>query len=236
MSAPLHLPVTYNFRAVEGTRAGSLYRSDALNRLTEEGRDRLRELGVRRVIDLRAGFDQAHAGEEHLVGVGAELVRVPILDGGRMSQMAGVTIDIVYRHILDDHRDQVARVITAVADAPDGAVVIHCTAGKDRTGLTSALIQLALGVATETVIADYAATEQNLAGEWAEHVIGRVRERGVELTPELREIIVASPAGALQRALEHLEAGYGGVAGYLAAVGVGEPVIERLRSRLLVAA
>jgi len=233
VSAPLHLPVTYNFRAVEGTRSGSLYRSDALSRLNDEGRARLRELGVRRVIDLRAGLDGVRGGDGHLAGVGAEVVRVPILDGGRLSQMAGITIDVMYRHILDDHLAEVGRVVTAVAEAPDGAVVIHCTAGKDRTGLTSALIQLAVGVAGETVIADYAATEQHLAGEWADGMVHRVRERGVELTPGLQEVLVASPAVAMQRALEHLETAYGGAGGYLAAAGVGASVVERLRTRLL---
>ena len=158
---------------------------------------------------------------------------MPILDGGRMSEIPDLTIEHIYRRILDDHQPEIASVISAVADVPDGAVVIHCTAGKDRTGVTSALIQLAIGVPADAVIDDYAVTGQYLAGEWAYAMLESMRQFGVELTPQLREFLVESPARALNDALDHLETRYGGVHGYFAAIGVGEPVVERLRDRLV---
>src|SRR5438034_394341 len=81
------------------------------------------------------------------------------------------------------------------ADAP---VVVHCTAGKDRTGIVVALALLAVGVDRETVVSDYALTEANLQGPWLEGMLELVRGYGVEVTPDLRIILGGSPREALE--------------------------------------
>lgn len=227
----IDVPVTYNFRPVQGTRG--LYRSDALARLRRGGREKLRDLGVARVIDMRSGVDRLLGGSDRLRGVGAELVRIPIVTGGTRSQLDRLSLHQIYRQLLDERQAELARVLRAVAGAPEGAVVIHCTAGKDRSGIAAALVQLGIGVPVDTVVADYEVTERYLEGEWAERTLRRMRHLRVPVTPQLREVLVGSPAQAVEDALDHLDSTYGGADAYLAAIGIDAPTVEHLRSRLL---
>ena len=228
----LPVPVTYNFRPVAGTRPGALYRSDALAQLTREGRLTLRELGVTRVIDLRSTLDRRLGGPDRLWPSGAELVRVPMLSGAKKSDVYGLTLETLYRRLLDHHRAAIGAAIRAVADAPTGAVVVHCTAGKDRSGVTAALIQLSAGVDVDTVLLDYTLTQANLAGPWAERMLRRVARFGIDITPQLERVLLSSPAEALVAALEHLETEHGGLDSYLAACGITDTHRERLHERL----
>lgn len=228
----LHLPVTYNFRRVAGVRAGALYRSDALAELTREGRTTLRELGVRRVIDLRSGFDRRVGGPDRLWRVGTELVKVPVFSDAKKSDVYTLTLESLYRRLLDHNGAAIGAAIRAVADAPDGAVVVHCTAGKDRSGLVAALLQLSVGVDTDTVLHDYALTQDNLAGPWAERMLRRVSRFRITVTPQLERLLLNSPAEAMGVTLEHLQTEHGGVEAYLAACGVTDIHRERLVERL----
>lgn len=228
----LDVPVTYNFRPVAATRAGTLYRADALAKLNRQGRARLTELGVVRVIDLRSDLDRRLAGQDRLTGTGIDLVKVPMLAGNTLGALYEMTLESVYRDLLDSSKEQLGRTLRAVADAPEGAVVVHCTAGKDRTGIVSALIQLALGVDEDAVIADYALTQGHLEGEWKDRVLRKMRRFGVTVTPEITRIFAASPPEALASALEHLRWAHGGAEAYIAEVGITDEHIERLHRRL----
>lgn len=228
----LHLPVTYNFRPVAGSRPGALYRSDALAELTREGRTTLRGLGVRRVIDLRSGFDRRVGGADRLWRVGADLVKVPVFSDARRSDMHTLTLESLYRRLLDHNSAAIGAAIRAVADAPPGAVVVHCTAGKDRSGLVAALLQLSVGVDVEAIVDDYALTQANLAGPWAERMLRRVGRFRITMTPQLERLLLDSPAEAMAVTLEHLQTEHGGVDAYLAACGVSDLHRERLAERL----
>lgn len=228
----LHLPVTYNFRPIAGTRPGALYRSDALAELTREGRTTLRGLGVRRVIDLRSGFDRRVGGADRLWRVGADLVKVPVFSDAKKSDLYTLTLESLYRRLLDHNSAALGAAIRAVADAPPGAVVVHCTAGKDRSGLVAALIQLSVGIDVDAVVDDYVLTQDNLAGPWAERMLRRVGRFRITVTPQLERLLLSSPAEALTETLEHLHTEHGGIDSYLAACGVTDVHRERLVDRL----
>lgn len=228
----LDVPVTFNFRPVAGTRPGSLFRSDALAKVNRAGRQRLRELGVRRVIDLRSDLDRRLSGPDRIRGVGAELVKAPMLSGGSKSEIYTLSLELVYRKLLDNNGPALGAAIRAVAEAPDGAVVVHCTAGKDRSGVTAALIQLALGVDEDTIVEDFARTEANLAGAWATGMLARMRRLRIEVTPQFQRVLVGSPPEAMAATLQHLRAAHDGGSAYLSSIGVTEAHRERLRMRL----
>ena len=221
---------TYNFReAVPGLLApGRLYRSDALHRLTPAGRAALRELGIARVVDLRSPFDRRLSGRDRLRGVGAEYVSIPMLGLRPKLDPSGLTLRGVYHDLLADPAAEVGTAITAVADAP-GPVLVHCTAGKDRTGLVTALVLLAIGLDEDRVVADFAASADNLAGEWTQRMLRRARWFRVTVTDDLREIMAGSPEAALTDTLRWIDLEYGGVGAYLEQAGVGPDVVERLR-------
>ncbi|GAA4855202.1 tyrosine-protein phosphatase [Kitasatospora terrestris] len=166
------LPLTGGGR----TRPGAVVRADNLDRLTAEGWAALRSYGVRTVVDLR--------NEEEYrpllpLPEGLTLVRVPLdeLAGpqwwARFGGLDGTPL--AFRPYLDNCPDAVAAVVAAVAHAAPGGVVVHCGAGRDRTGL-AALVLLALaGVAPEAIAADYRLSADNLRPLWG--LLGRPDEQ-----------------------------------------------------------
>ena len=235
------VPGTVNFREVRGTtsdgrslRPGRLYRSDSIARIGRAGRAELARLGIRRVIDLRTDFDRRFGGSVSLRGTGAERLRLPLEGGSPAEARAGLTLPQVYRTVLGQSA-QVGAAVRAIADA-DGPVLVHCTAGKDRTGLIVALTLTAIGVPEEEIIADYAATEAFLADEWRLRMFRKLRQArrfGIELTDDLLAVVFTSPAPVMIDTLRWLDTEHGGVLGYLDAAGVGEADVERLREVLL---
>src|SRR5690606_26221954 len=139
---------------------------------------------------------------------GAELVRIPIVAGGPRTDPSSIDLRALYRTILADHGAQLGLAIRAVAQA-DAPVIVHCTAGKDRTGLVVALSLLALDVPLEDVVADYELTGRHLEGEWTARMVRRLRRFRVEVTPNLLEVVAASPGPVLVDTFEWLEARHG---------------------------
>lgn len=233
--AQMDVAGTHNFREVApgALRPGLLYRSDALDRLTVEGRKAFGELGVTLVIDLRGDLDLQLGGPDLLEGTGTRYVRHPINAAGTNPAVESLDLRTIYRTILGPHGAEVAAAIRSVASA-EGPAVVHCTAGKDRTGLVVALILAALGVDYPAIAADYTATTANLAGAWSEALFAQLRKYDVEVTPALAEVLARAPEPVLRDTFAWIEEEHGSVMAYLASIGIGSEDTARLRSRLAV--
>lgn len=237
------LPVdgTHNLREVAGYRAGSaivrpgkLFRSDALHALSPEGREALAGLGIRRVLDLRSEAEVT-AGPS-LLHDGAEVVHAPIFTGAAQPidvVETNVTLAHVYDAMVDHHGDRLAEAVRLIARSGEDAVLVHCTAGKDRTGLVIALALLAAGVAREEVVADYALTAANLAGPWAEAMLERMRAGGGTISPQLEEIVTASPAELMTAVIARWDGEWGSAGDYLRAHGLDDDDLNALAATLL---
>ncbi|MFG2695203.1 tyrosine-protein phosphatase [Kitasatospora sp. NPDC048407] len=149
------------------TRTGAIVRADNLDRLTAEGRSALLDYGVRTVIDLRNPVEYRPLLPTPDT---VDLVRVPLdaLAGpdwwARFGALDGTPLS--FRPYLDHCRDAVAQLVTAVAHAREGGIVVHCGAGRDRTGL-AALVLLALaGVEPAAIAEDYLLSAANLRPLW----------------------------------------------------------------------
>jgi protein-tyrosine phosphatase len=130
--------------------------------------------------------------------------------------------------MLDRFQSPIAAVMETIANASDGVVLVHCAAGKDRTGLICALLLGLAGVPRETIAADYALSAECLrprTEEWLQKGPGERAER---------ELVRSNPrAEVMLEVLDYIEAQYGGVEAYLLEAGLVAPDITRLRERLV---
>ena len=121
----------------------------------------------------------------------------------------------VYLIFLEHFGQNVAAAIRAVADAPEGGVVIHCAGGKDRTGLLTALLLHVAGVGIEEIAADYALSEERLRPRHEQWFAEAESEEELERLKRMSQ----TPAESIEGVFEELERRYGSVEGYLRDVG-----------------
>jgi protein-tyrosine phosphatase len=215
------------------TRWGAVVRSDSPAALTEAGRAALADYGVRTIVDLRLPTELADYPNpfaepgDH----GIAYTNVSFIDPAAAPPDAVSTLAEDYLQMLDRYRQGVAEAMTAIARAPDGVVVIHCAAGKDRTGLISALLLGLAGVPADTIAADYAITAELLRPRDQAWLAGLDPEERAEREAMLARY--APTAEVMLAVLEGLGERFGGVEPYLLATGLGTDDLERLRDRLL---
>lgn len=236
-------------------RSGVLYRSDALSALTPTGLDQLASTDIGVVIDFRTPDERQTAPDRLPSSRPFRVVDLSILEGA-MADMAQQflqngaastpemiakamsalpSLDDLYIGMLQHGATafaEVARLVAVSTDDAATAVLVHCTAGKDRTGTAVALMLDAAGAERSAIVADYAASQDNLQGPWADGMIHMITSFGLPLTPALRTLLTGTPPEAIEKALAWVDAGYGGAAGYLLAGGLSEAELARLRARL----
>lgn len=231
------VPGALNFRDVGGlaagagrTRAGVLYRSGQLARLDDRGRRALTGLGLKRVIDLRDDAEIAGA-PSRLESLGVRVQHVPLFLGSVESFFTeDLSLPELYRRILDDAAAGVVEVVRGIVD--DQPVLVHCTVGKDRTGVTVALTLAAAGVDEDAVIADYARTEALLPPARNRAVVGWLRAQHPE-SKHMEELVTRSPAPVMRDLLRDLSTRFGSPVGYLEAHGFTPNERRDLRRALI---
>jgi protein-tyrosine phosphatase len=229
-----------NFRDLGGyatgtgmrTRWRTLFRADGLGELTESDLAVLRTLGIRTVIDLRSG-EELERGRFDVDAHPVAFHHFPFLeelpDAEEFDRRPGF-LGSQYREFLSDAGGQIRAALEVLAAPGALPAVFHCTAGKDRTGVLSAIVLSLLGVDEPTVVADYA-----LSGE----AMLRLRAKLIVKYPEgrdsienLDEVFSADPA-QMEQLLDHLKERYGTVDAYVAGLGAARAVLEGLRVGLL---
>ncbi|MFJ4029048.1 tyrosine-protein phosphatase [Paenarthrobacter sp. NPDC089989] len=242
-NGPLQIEGTYNFRSTGGylagprtIRPGKLFRSDGLHGLTDAGRAQLLGLGIRHVIDLRDESELV-ASPSRLDALPIEVHHNPIFDAGKVPGGAeSITLHDIYMVMVSLHAQRLADAVRLIAATGADPVLVHCTAGKDRTGVVIALALLVAGVDRHQVIRDYEATEANLAGEWSERMLAAVANHASlgSAGDGLREIISASPAKVLSATLDFIDENYGSAEGLLTTHGFTQAELQRLTEVLTI--
>jgi protein-tyrosine phosphatase len=231
-----------NFRDLGGypiadgraVRWRQVFRSDALHLVTDADLAHLRdEIGLGDVIDLRSSAEVRSEGQGRLAQGEVRIHHVPLFDGEVRDEdrerIAQITLADRYVFMAELAGDRIARVVTLLAEA-EAPAVFHCAAGKDRTGVISAIVLGLLGVPDEVIVADYAATRENL-----DAIVDRLnalegyRTMLAALPPDTMH---ANPETIVEF-LERLRARFGSVENYALTSGVTAPAIERLRARLI---
>ena len=151
--------------------------------------------------------------------------------GVKTGAEARAVLIAVYRDFPRTHADAYAAIFRHLA-AGDVPLALHCSAGKDRTGVAAALILSALGVPRATVIEDYALTDQLLDPD-------RMRASAATaematMPPDVLAAVLRSDPAYIEAAFDEIETRHGGVEGYLrSALGLSDADIAAMRARLL---
>lgn len=215
------------------TKYGRVVRAGNLSRLTLSGKDALVAYGVRTVIDLRDprefAIDLNPFQEGGQWRGEVRYLNLPLLSEQGWEALRDRKLrQRGYALIVEIDGPNVARVLNAMAEAEEGAVVLHCHAGKERTGVVAALLLELVGVRDETIVEDFVASDEHLQAlyeEWSRRKDDPVK-RG-QLLASFR-----SDAAQIEAPLEHIRR-CGGVDTYLLHSGVSADTLSALRSRLL---
>jgi len=245
-----------NFRDLGGyatsdgrsVRWGQLYRSDALAELTPEDLDRVGSLGIRLVCDFRTSHERVAAPDRlpdnpapdvALLPIGGEGVnpvelRQRILSGN----FEGLDMDTLLvdgnRAFAREYATQYAAMFERISAPENLPALVHCTAGKDRAGLASALILRALGVPEETVFEDYLKTNLYTAPDLESGLFWLRVFSLFRTDPEQVRPLMEARRPYLQAAFDTLEADHGSFDAYLRdALGVSDGERRALQARLL---
>lgn len=232
------LPDTHNIRDLGGyARAGGgatqwrrLLRGDNLFHLEAESQASLVEAGLSLVIDLRNDREIQAEPNPFVRHEPVAYRNISLFERLSPIDLLASPFDMSerYRDALDHCGDGLAEVLVAIADAPPGLVLFHCTAGKDRTGLVAALLLTMAGVSEDDVIADYALTGT------AEPLISRLRNKSLAAGAEPLQVerVLASAPATMATTLAHLNAAHGGLDRYLPSIGLTVADAGRLMERL----
>jgi protein tyrosine/serine phosphatase len=236
-------------------RPGVLIRSANLSFITEADVARLvNELGVRRVLDLRSDVevrnsepgllrgrdgvtfhhlslypDSDHQRADQTTQDAPPEAPDPIAPwvGERFSGERDPQLESYLRY-LEQRPDSIVAALRAIAE-PDGATVVHCAAGKDRTGMVIALALSVAGVPREVIAADYAETQSQIMA-----IIKQLSALQLyDLDEDEPDKLAPAAAETMLGVLEAIDADHGGVLAWLASHGWTEHDSERLRAKLL---
>jgi protein-tyrosine phosphatase len=221
------------------TRHGTVVRADNVRRLTAAGHRAMLDHGVRRVVDLR--FENEEPGEPDLPAE-VEVMSISLFgrhdpeeerrfdERVRDAEDVSAVFAAGYVRTLASRPDRVADAVAAVADTDDAhAVLVHCFAGKDRTGIVVALLLGAVGVRDEIIAADYAESDVNMNALFG----GWVGTAPSAAEAELRRRIIRAPHATITAVLAWLREDAGGPESYLRSAGLSAAQLARLRRRLV---
>jgi len=252
---------TPNFRDIGGYETGDgrfvkwgvVYRSGVLTYLTPSDYAYLRQLNVQVVCDFRTKQENEQAPEQWIPGSGASLISLPIGADNKGSATASIQKFAESHPTIEQFKQMMAKTyITFVFQfAPEYASVFaklkqdhlpltyHCTAGKDRTGVFTALLLRVLGIPQETILQDYGLTNQYLMPR-GDHSVARqkamVQAESMmkTFTPEQRKVLMAADPEYLKATFAAIDDRYGSFDNFRRqALELSDSEVSILRTRLL---
>lgn len=250
------LPSFLNFRDAGGldaghglrVRRGRLFRSEVPSGLTPRDRTGLAQVGIALAIDLRTARERSQSRAEHPAV--ARVLSIPLHEDPRWDVGLGHLarfltaredehlfrehVGAYYRHLVRDRGPQIGAALQAIASAGGETSWLHCSAGRDRTGVVIALLHALLGVPDAALLAHFAESDAAYGARLARLTVAlRALTLGRVPRGRIRTVLTTQP-DILEEILDELRAQHGSIEGYLhegCALGDGE--IASLRAALL---
>jgi protein-tyrosine phosphatase len=223
---------------------GKVFRSDNLGRLTDRDVSFLQRMGIRMVCDFRTPAEVKKRPDRFPRKARGRYLHLPIQHGefdpagtfdriknGDIEWMTEEFMITGYLKNIDDVAPVWSRFFNTLADGSKRPLVFHCTGGKDRAGVCTALILLTLGVPEETVIDDHGRSNLYIAAV-LERIYDQIRSYGVD--PNQMVPYFTAPRNAIVAVVRHIRRTYGSAVDYLVnKAGVDEKLLEQLKTDLL---
>lgn len=250
----VRLEGTKNFRDLGGiqssdgrsVRKGILYRSDKLSELTDTDQDRLREMQIRYIVDFRTTKEQK-LDPDNLSGLGnVSYVHMPLYDADVPATtwerfVAMMSVDDLSNVLVESNENLVregtagfSRWFELLLAEETTPMIFHCSGGKDRTGLASALFLAAIDVPEEAIYQNYLATN-DFVGDDAQATLEKIEmfSLGFIDSEDIEPIFVADRK-YLGAAFRRITEDYGSLSAYLESeLGLDAAKREELRSKYL---
>ena len=208
--------------------ATAFIRTADLGRATAADRDTLARRGVTLDVDLRTAEEEQTSRDALADDARFKYTRISLLGTEKidMSHMPA-TLGELYAQALDVSQPQFSQVMQAIAAQEHGTVLFHCTAGKDRTGMISALLLSLAGVPRKDIVHNYAISAHYLKPMMS----GPQIAAQIKANPQVAGLM-GTPRGAMEAFLDKLDTQYGGADAYLKKIGVSDEDVRRLLVRL----
>lgn len=235
---------SFNFRDIGGyptkdgrsVRWGLYYRAGRQDRMTSEDLKQYQALGVKTQIDLRKPEEINEQGRGPLESMGASYHNLAVIpDGGtdQLSRLVGDTGISGARYLgyLEFGPEPWLRMFDLFAQASNHPIVLHCTAGKDRTGVSTAFLLSVLGVDRALIEADYILTNRDVSRQvdFVERTVGLPEGMDREALTHAAGV----PETAIGDFLDGLDQKWGGALGYLTEIGISESQMNQVREHFL---
>ena len=211
------------------TQKNKFLRSDGLDALTLADKEILKEQhDVTIIIDLRSNDEVERSGYDASLFT---RFHVPLLDG-IASNSAGknypTDMGLLYIDLLSNSQSIFKKIFEIIASNMDHCTLFHCTAGKDRTGVTAMLLLDLVGVDHEIIVNDYKVTEIYMK-ERLEKQFAFIKSKGVDIP---KEVLLSKPHN-METALDYLYTNFGGAEKYLITIGVSQQEIDYIKTKFV---
>jgi protein-tyrosine phosphatase len=222
-----------------------VYRGASLAFLSPEDGQKLVEMGIKLVCDFRSE-EEAATDPDILPDKTMQYLALPARSNDdtrwrrlrillfERNRLGDTLVDMYTRIMIDNNAALFGKLFERIADEKNLPLLVHCAAGKDRTGIAMALLLRYLGVPESTVVADY--TLSNLYFEYFRKITAPVIQRVAKLgisEAEMQPLLVAHP-NTLQTMLAYVDAKYGSVEKYLREkVGLSDTTLAQVRANML---
>ena len=203
----------------------TLLRGDSLHQLSLESQQTIIDYGVKTIIDLRTRSEVNKKSYVLSKSPNINYCNLPLLEEANFSQLWEKKTLFEHNCFILEERSLQIKEILAVIASQSTAFVIHCAAGKDRTGIIIALLLAIANVPVDTIAQDYALSEKYVSSLYA-----TIQEQAIE---EGFAHMLLSPPEAIIDTFNYLDEQYGGINEYLRAIGITKIQIERIQTILV---
>ena len=234
----------FNFRDIGGylnkngkrVKKGLYFRAGRQDRMSDKDLLQLSELKVSTQIDLRRPDEVLEQGKGPLEAMGAKYINIAVIPEGGSDQLSRLVGDTGisgkrYLGYLEFGPTSWLRLFGILSELDNLPVVLHCTAGKDRTGVSTAFLLSILGVSRDVIEADYLLTnlDTERQADFIESTVGYPEGYDRE-----RMIAIAGvPETAMKDFLDGVESKWGTVVEYLKKIGITQEQMDTIRYNFL---